>query len=450
MTEPDKHWPPPSDDDAGHPSDPAADRHGSHRFPDDADTFADDDADYRFSSSDLGDDPSDVADPQDHRNFPEDAAFDGQDSHNFPQDAQISNDEHDEPAGASEPEGRGGFGREPVGDGRGGEPTGDGEPEGGDELAADGRGGWPAGGGPAGGEQADLGDTAVLGALAGGAYDREADHGYYRPEDDADGGESAGESYSEATDGLAEPASAAGPGAQADKAGRARRLTGAGLTIALLLGLLGFTLVVQVKSNSTDAAFASQREGDLLQIMSDLDSAERRLQQDIQALEDAKRDLQSGVAGQTAAQEEAKKRADALGILAGTLEATGPGVEVRIVAGNEPINANDLLSAVQDLRIGDAEAIQINGSEASVRVVASTSFVDADGGIRVDGVRLTGPYTVLAIGQPELLKGALEFAGGVVPRLSRAGGNVIVNMKNPVEIKVIRTISALQYAEPVS
>jgi uncharacterized protein YlxW (UPF0749 family) len=406
MTEPDKHWPP-SEDDAGHPSDPTADRHGSHRFPDNADTFADDDADYRFSSSDLGDDPSDVADPQDHRNYPEDPAFDGQDSHNFPQDAQISNDEHDEH----------------------------------DEQA---------GGGAAGGEQADLGDTAVLGALAGGAYDREADHGYYRPEDDADGGESAGESYSEATDGLAEPASAAGPGAQADKAGRARRLTGAGLTIALLLGLLGFTLVVQVKSNSTDAAFASQREGDLLQIMSDLDSAERRLQQDIQALEDAKRDLQSGVAGQTAAQEEAKKRADALGILAGTLEATGPGVEVRIVAGNEPINANDLLSAVQDLRIGDAEAIQINGSEASVRVVASTSFVDADGGIRVDGVRLTGPYTVLAIGQPELLKGALEFAGGVVPRLSRAGGNVIVNMKNPVEIKVIRTISALQYAEPVS
>lgn len=229
-----------------------------------------------------------------------------------------------------------------------------------------------------------------------------------------------------------------------------RRFSGAGITIAVLLAVLGFTLVVQVKSNSTDAAFASQRESDLVQIMSDLDSAERRLNDDIESLEDARRELQSGASNQAAAQAEARKRADALGILAGTLPATGQGVEISIVAGSEPVNASDLLTVVQLLRIGDAEAIQINGREAQVRIVAGTSFVDADGAVRVDGIRLTGPYTLLAIGEPALLKGAVEFAGGVVTRLTSTGGKLIVEIKDPVEIKATRTTSSLVYAEPVS
>lgn len=229
-----------------------------------------------------------------------------------------------------------------------------------------------------------------------------------------------------------------------------KRISGAGVVIGVLLALLGFALVVQVKSNTTDNPYASAREGDLLQIMSDLDGAERRLQQDIASLQATKRELASGAAGQEAAQEAAKARADDLGILAGTLQARGPGVEVRIDEVTGTIKAASLLNAVQELRGGGAEAVQIDGTGGSVRVIASTSFVDSDGGIRVDGRRLTGPYTIIAIGDPDTLSDAVLFAGGVVPRVRTDGGNVIVSKRDMVEIKEVRPAPSLEFARPVS
>ncbi len=235
-----------------------------------------------------------------------------------------------------------------------------------------------------------------------------------------------------------------------EAAPRKKRISAAGMVIGLLLALLGFTLVVQVKSNNTDAIYASAREGDLLQIMSDLDASEKRLQQEIASLETTQRDLQSGAAGQQAALNEAKSRADDLGILAGTLPARGPGVQVRLEEVSGTIKAASMLNAIEELRGGGAEAIEIDGTGGAVRVIASTSFVDADGGIRIDGKRLTAPYTILAIGDPDTLSKAVQFAGGVVPRVKNDGGNVIVSNRDVVEIKEVRPAPDLQYARPAS
>jgi len=247
------------------------------------------------------------------------------------------------------------------------------------------------------------------------------------------------------------PERAPEPGSEpSDSTAKRTRISAAGLVIGLLLALLGFTLVVQIRSNTTDATYASAREGDLLQIMSDLDASEKRLQQEITSLQQTQRELQSGTAGQEAALKEAKSRADDLGILAGTLPARGPGVSVRLEEVSGTIKAASLLNAVQELRGGGAEAIEIDGSGGAVRVIASTSFVDSDGGIRIDGKRLTAPYTILAIGDPDTLSKAVQFAGGVVPRVKSDGGNVIVNNRDVVDIKEVRPAPDLQYARPAS
>jgi uncharacterized protein YlxW (UPF0749 family) len=283
---------------------------------------------------------------------------------------------------------------------------------------------------------------------------------YYKPTDPGEGPYAAGfappqdaygpaqEEREEALESIAGPAGEQ-PSASQTSA-RKKRISGAGLVIGLLLALLGFTLVVQVKSNSTDAIYAASREGDLLQIMSDLDASEKRLQQEIASLQQTQRELQSGAAGQEAALNEAKARADDLGILSGTLPARGPGVQVRIEELTGTIKAASMLNAVQELRGGGAEAIEIDGTGGAVRVIASTSFVDADGGIRVDGKRLTGPYTILAIGDPETLSKAVQFAGGVVPRVKSDGGNVIVSNRDVVDIKEVRPAPELAYARPAS
>ncbi|MFU8853520.1 DUF881 domain-containing protein [Micromonospora sp. SL1-18] len=242
------------------------------------------------------------------------------------------------------------------------------------------------------------------------------------------------------------------PGGSAASRPASRRLTSAGAMIAVLLALLGFTLVVQLKTTSTDPTLAATREEDLVRISSDLDSRERRLRQDIAALEESQRQLRSGEQGRQAALEEATRRADELGILAGTLPAVGPGLSVRFESGGKAISSTRILDAVQELRGAGAEAMQIVGADGSaVRIIASTYFVDAQGGgLVVDGRRLTGPYTILVIGDSATMRTALNIPGGVVAAVADDGGNVIVEDRGAVEVSQLHAPIKLEHARPVS
>jgi uncharacterized protein YlxW (UPF0749 family) len=238
-------------------------------------------------------------------------------------------------------------------------------------------------------------------------------------------------------------------GARPAKAGR--RVTSAGVVIAVLLGLLGFTLVVQLKSNATDSGLASARQEDLVRILSDQEAREERLRQEIADLEDSQRQLSSGAAGRQAALDEATKRADELGVLAGTLPARGPGLTVEFRQGSEALKASALLDAVQELRGAGAEAMQISGVDGqAARIVASTYFLDADGGITVDGKRLAAPYTISVIGEPRTMETALKIPGGVVESVGNDNGTVIVQEHDVVDVSALRAPSTLQHARPVS
>lgn len=251
-------------------------------------------------------------------------------------------------------------------------------------------------------------------------------------------GESAGERAS------ADVAAAGGPAR--------RRVSSAGVMIAVLLALLGFTLVVQWKSTSTDPTLAALRQEDLVRILSDLDAREDRLRQDIATLEESQRQLTSGTKGRQAALDEATRRADELGVLAGTLPATGPGLSVRFESAGRPISASRILDAVQELRGAGAEAMQISGGDrATVRIVASTYFLDGENGsLVVDGRRLIGPYTITVIGDPATMRTALNIPGGVVASVQGAGGNVVLEDREAVEVSALHAPIKLEHAFPVS
>ncbi|WP_407676325.1 DUF881 domain-containing protein [Plantactinospora alkalitolerans] len=229
------------------------------------------------------------------------------------------------------------------------------------------------------------------------------------------------------------------------------RLTMANAMIAVLLALLGFTLVVQLKSNSTDASLENARQEDLVRILSDLDAQKERVRQDIEGLEESQRQLNSGAQGRQAALDEATRRADELGILAGTLAARGPGLTVSFMPVSNPIGASRVLDAVQELRGAGAEAMQIAGGDgATVRIVASTYFLDANGGISVSGRRLTGPYMIMVIGDPKTMQTALNIPGGVVASVSGDGGNVAIQEREVVDVTALSPPKDLQHARPVS
>ena len=247
------------------------------------------------------------------------------------------------------------------------------------------------------------------------------------------------------------PASAAPAPAPEPASGRQRllaslapRATRAQLLAGLLCLLLGLALAVQVRSNDEED-LSSLRQADLVGLLDDASDRSERLEREIADLERTREELLSSGDQRAAARDLAQERVDALGVLAGTAAATGPGV--RLVVSGPGVDDLVLLSAVQELRDAGAEAIQVD----DVRVVAETAFVDGpDGVVEVDGEPLEGPYTFLAIGDPQTLASAMDFPGGVAPTVRLRGGTASVDQLDEVQVTALRAPSEPQYAQPVA
>lgn len=224
---------------------------------------------------------------------------------------------------------------------------------------------------------------------------------------------------------------------------------------ALLCALLGFAVVVQVRSTQ-EAGLEGLRQTDLVRILDDVSERSARLRAEARDLEVTRARVTNGSTGSRAALEEAQERSRVLGILAGTLPATGPGIELTISDPQGKIESSVLLDALQELRDAGAEAVEISSLDGpAVRVVASTSFVDPAGGehgrpsrVEVDGTELTSPYRFRVIGDPRTLAAALDIPGGVLDVLRQNDAQGVVTQRDEVAITSLRAAPSARYARP--
>lgn len=220
------------------------------------------------------------------------------------------------------------------------------------------------------------------------------------------------------------------------------------LGVALLVGLLGFAAAVQVRADDQDL-LPRARRADLFQILDGLTARADQLDQQIAQLEQDKRELIAGAGTEQAAVEQTAALARQLAVLAGTAEATGPGIILTIDDQDGAVDARTMYSAVQELRSAGAEAIELAGAgDAAARVVASTYLVDAAGGIEVDGVLLEPPYRFTAIGDRRTLAEAMEFPQGVVDAVSEDGGTASVSQHGELRIDAVSEPEPPEYASP--
>jgi uncharacterized protein YlxW (UPF0749 family) len=231
---------------------------------------------------------------------------------------------------------------------------------------------------------------------------------------------------------------------------RARRVD---LLVALLLGSLGFALVVQVRSNSSDGVLASARQEDLVQILDELSNRSDRLRQEVAALEASRDRLTSGSGASEAALAEARRRTQLLGVIAGTVPATGPGVQVRVTDPQNQVSASVLLDILEELRNAGAEAVQFEGTSdtgkiVAVRVVAQSAFEDEDTGVRIEGTHLLAPFRFTAIGESSTLAGAMAIPGGVEDAVQQQGGSTQVTRSERLRVGALRAVTTPRYARP--
>ena len=232
------------------------------------------------------------------------------------------------------------------------------------------------------------------------------------------------------------------------------RLRRVDLAVAALIGLLGFAAVVQVRSTRDDVVLASARQEDLVRILDDLSNRDDRLRREVLALTAARERLVSGRGSAQEALQEARRRAQVLGVLAGTAPAEGPGVVLTVTDPTGEVGADDLLDALEELRDAGAEAVQVTGApdgrgaRDAVRVVASTWFLPRDGGVEVDGTLLRPPYRFTVVGDPATLAAALAIPGGVVDNVEQQGGRATVVRQQRVAVSALRPLERPRYARP--
>ena len=237
----------------------------------------------------------------------------------------------------------------------------------------------------------------------------------------------------------AEPAAAAAPAAR-----RRRPDPLAAALIGLLSLLLGFAFAVQVRTTDTAQQLVGAREEDLVRILDELNTEEDRLRAALAEQRESLEQLTNSDSQSAAALVEAQERAEAIGILNGTVEATGPGITMIIRDPADEVRVADLLDAVQELRGAGAETMQID----DVRVGVSTAVTGEPGELLVDGRPISAPYEFVVIGDPQNLETAMNIPGGVVQRIANRGGSVDIRGADRVEVDALRSLDEPQYAQP--
>ena len=213
----------------------------------------------------------------------------------------------------------------------------------------------------------------------------------------------------------------------------------------VLAGALGFAIIAQVHQTSLEG-LENLREDELVRIFDDVDQSGEKLADEIRGLQSSLDLLESQSTNDAEAQRAARERLESLGILAGTVPATGPGIVLTISDPDNKVAAPIMLDTVQELRDAGAEAVQIGDQ----RVVADTWFADTDQrpvGRRAR--RSARPTSSRRSATRNTMAGAMDIPGGVTATVRRVGGDTDVQIEDEVDIDALLSLTSPQYARPV-
>ena len=169
--------------------------------------------------------------------------------------------------------------------------------------------------------------------------------------------------------------------------------------------LLAAAVTAQLKTSLIPASNRVARDQQLVNSAQALEQDNVNLRGQLQAIEEAIKRDNARLAQTSQQAQEAQLAASDLKEKAGLTKATGPGISVDLANGNDPhvtgdnrrdwlVKYLDIQDVVNLLWSANAEAVSVNGQ----RVVSTSSFYVAGTDVLLNGVHLTSPYHLEAIG----------------------------------------------------
>jgi uncharacterized protein YlxW (UPF0749 family) len=197
------------------------------------------------------------------------------------------------------------------------------------------------------------------------------------------------------------------------------------VSVAVVAGLLGFLIVVQLQSQAEGTPLAARSAQELTVLVANLNTRNDQLRTEVGSLERELTTLQDAKDRGQSSLGELEQDLLKLRSWAGLDPVTGPGVRLTVAG---PIDGEAVMELINELRNAGAESLAIAG----VRVVPLTVASGPAGAIAVEGQPLPDPFVIEAIGGPDTLTGALTRPGGVQSQLAATFPDVTVTV-TPVD-----------------
>ena len=131
----------------------------------------------------------------------------------------------------------------------------------------------------------------------------------------------------------------------------------------------------------------------------------------------------------------------------GYTDVLGEGIVITLSDGTySEVESYDLISLINELKIAGAEAISINDN----RVISRTEIVDIGTKyIMMNGKRITGPYTIKAIGERKYLESGITLKNGYIDEIKANGKNILYKTEEQIEIGAYEGSIEMEYSTVV-
>lgn len=198
------------------------------------------------------------------------------------------------------------------------------------------------------------------------------------------------------------------------------------VTVAAVAFVLGLLVIVQLRTQASEAAFAGLSSQELTVLVANLNDGNDRLRRDIATLERDLATLTQNADRGDASIDELRAELQRVRLYAGIDAAVGSGVVITV---RGPIDGASVEDLVNELRNAGAEAVAIEHT----RLVPGVTLGGDPGSLTVgDDEVLPDPFELVAIGPPDKLTGSLTRSGGIIAQLAATHGDVVVDV-TPVD-----------------
>jgi len=146
-------------------------------------------------------------------------------------------------------------------------------------------------------------------------------------------------------------------------------------------------------------------------------------------------------------------------MIAGIAAVEGPGVIITLKDGILDATANaqyydanygivhdsNILTFINELRGAGAEAISVNDQ----RIIATSEVRCVGNTVSINGIKLSSPFVIKAIGNSETLDSAMKMHGGAVDQSAFYGINISIKKASTIEIKAFDGTRTFKYAKMI-